>query len=471
MRLGLSLGLAAGLLAVVLASAGGAPAPATGRYEGTTGQGLPVAFDVSERGLALDARWRASCPGSADAAEGRTVRRRAVAPVASDGSFSWRDSEYEYGVDGDDETTVLKLDGRVRDGSISGTWRVEQRRYGGQSDQTTTCASGDVSVVAGRRGAASVPSLVTRDPGGELSVALDGGGDPALGVGAGGVWVSERKTRTRALVSRFDRSGRGPTGQVEIRSSGGLAVGRGAVWSSGPDGLLRIDARTMRVRRVTRSGDQVWVGTSGVWTQTRDGIAQLNARNGRVVRRIRQRRLAGPVCGERPGLETATVGRGALWLGFSYECGSRGYPGRVVRVNGRTGRVAQLPLRRRTFQEIVAGSSGLWGVLVEPSYDGSRGTLQRLDPSSGAVRLTRRISGLLSAGNAVNLIAAPGGFAFIDDLGRARHVNRIGRLRTVQRLAAHDVSNLNAGAGGLWVLTEPLDYDHQARALVRLPRP
>ena len=473
--------------------------PASGDYVGTGAQGLPFKLTVAEDGatLTLDVRWR--CEGTARlGGRVKMFRQRSVA-LGRDGDFSWEGRNVIDGGDGDEDRQRLRIDGQHSGGgTLRGTWRADHEFYNGQTRAVDgTCSSGDVPFTVLRRDAPA-----GTDGAGNGVIALDG--DPAryrgVAAGAGRVWVV--RTSDRDAVLEIDPS----TGAIGAQHSIGddgyllLAAGAGAAWLVTPvigrvrDGerLVRIDARTRRVARVTlpqrgrglvrgESIRGVWdlaVGAGGVWLHDGDRVLRADPRTGRIVRAIRLRTTGQrrDTCGEGgrggsdagdvfitpdyPQANLVAVGAGAVWVMTNCGPGASRF-GFLQRIDPRYNRVTRVVALRAAYAKLAAGPKSLWAV----NDTGQRSSLHRIRVRDGR---PAAVTGL-PVGN-VTALAADGRAVWLTQAG-VRDVpvgalRRVGltstRLKSVLEL--EEPTTVAVGDDAVWVL------DAFARTVTRVRR-
>ena len=466
--------------------------PASGEYVGTGGQGLPFKLTVAEdrATLTLDVRWR--CERGVGV---KMFRQRSVA-LGGDGDFSWAGRNVSDGGGSDEEDRQrLRIDGHhSADGTLRGTWRADHEFYNGPTRAVeATCSSGDVPFTVRRR-----DGPAGTDGAGNRVIALDG--DPArygsVAAGAGRVWVV--RTSDRAAVLEIDPS----TGAIGAQHAIGdygylhLAAGEAAAWLVTPvigrlrDGerLVRIDARTGRVARVTLPQREpgVWdlaVGAGGVWLHDGDRVLRADPRSGRIVRAIRLRaprpRRDRLPCGEggRGGSdsvdETITpdhqqanlvgVAAGAVWVMTNCGPGASRF-GFLQRIDPRANRVTRAVALRAAYDELAAGPQSLWAATINPNNE--RPSLHRIGVRDGRpAAVTLLPAGYLTA------LAADGRAVWLTQQAVVRHVpvgalRRVGptttRLKSVLEL--EEPTSVAVGDDAVWVL------DAFARTVTRVRR-
>lgn len=345
------------------------------------------------------------------------------------------------------------------------------------------------------------------DGAGNRVIALDG--DPArygsVAAGAGRVWVV--RTSDRAAVLEIDPS----TGAIGAQHAIGdygylpLAAGEGAAWLVTPvigrvrDGerLVRIDARTRRVARVTlpqrgrglvRAPEEdirgVWdlaVGAGGVWLHDGDRVLRADPRTGRIVRAIRLR-TPGPrrdrlSCGAvgwsgSGGDSTVTadyqqanlvaVGAGAVWV--MTNCGpGASRLGFLQRIDPRSNRVTRVVALRAAYAKLAVGPKSLWAATQNDT--GRRSSLHRIRVRDGRPAAVRRlpvgyVTALAADGRAVWLTQA--GVRDVP-VGALRRVGLTStRLKSVLEL--EEPTRVAVGDDAVWVL------DAFARTVTRVRR-
>jgi hypothetical protein len=286
---------------------------------------------------------------------------------------------------GDNPTGIVAAGGRIVAASVDGTvTRVDPARdrvLGGPitvGDETAAIAAGeDAAWVLAKRDDPDTPKVdwfvVRVDPanGATRVVARVLGYDPnELAVDHGTIWVTEA---SRHALERLDaRSGRalGPP----IRTGPepwGLAVGGRSAWvgDSKTGTLTRVDARSGRIagrvagfpHRVAGFVEEVFelaVDKGSTWVLQEGSLVRVSRSD--VVGRTRM-----------PGVENTgelDIAVGALLVGTD----SR--PGRVYRVNPRTGKLLATHPRPIVFENAIHGVAYLDGSVWVATNDGDPGT-------------------------------------------------------------------------------------------------
>jgi hypothetical protein len=124
-----------------------------------------------------------------------------------------------------------------------------------------------------------------------------------VAVGMGAVWATDP---TIGTVFRIDPSTNDLVATVHVPGAGAVALGEGAVWITGRDGLTRVDPATNRTLAVIRTpaATSLAVGAGAVWLAGAQAVTRIDAAKNRVVARI-----------EVPGGDpTVAVGGGAVWV-------------------------------------------------------------------------------------------------------------------------------------------------------------
>ncbi len=194
---------------------------------------------------------------------------------------------------------------------------------------------------------------------------------------------------------RIDPRSNRVTGRIRLRAPAGrpfpaldLLASDRAVWAVGPEGALRVDARTGAGRRLiatpTRGNEARWValGQDALWVYGTDGaIRRFDPLSGAARGRIRP---------ELPGTEGFEDFDGDL---IAFGAGAR-----VARMDGRDGAVRW---ERAMADRIHTGAfgAGLTWLYVTRAREGDR--LVALDPRDGAVAASLPLDGFGASGMAV----------------------------------------------------------------------
>jgi len=460
--------------------------PLAGKFDGMSAQGLAFKLTVApgRRTLTLDVRWR--CAGSDPTV--KMVRVHDV-PVAASGELAWEGANTVQLGDGDEDRQRLRMvahgDGEA---TIVGVWHADHEYFNGQSLHIDRrCASGDVPFEVRHRdgppGTDAAGNLVT-ELGGEPS------GLDSVAVGEGRTWALQPFGPPAVLA--IDPASGALVGQAPLRDVGfpQLAVGAGAAWVLTPGGrptrVTRIDARTLRVRRIAVPGTSaIWgydvsgiaVGLGAVWLQRGDFVLRADPRSGRIVRRIRLtparpprrfRQLCSPgadvqVGGIQNGL--IAVGGGAV-LVVSH-CGPR--PARygwLLRIDPRTNRIARAVAVRAQYRALVAGRSGVWALSERFSGTGFTNALHRISLRDGRPAPVVR----LPAGLGATDLALGAGAVWVTHIGPWLAGAYTGTLlrfdpvrgRLTKTLDLEQPGSVAVGNGAAWVV------DRFARTLTRV---
>jgi hypothetical protein len=195
-------------------------------------------------------------------------------------------------------------------------------------------------------------------------------GDDArlVAAGEGAVWVGQ----AGGVVVRLDpATGRSTTADVPGLAS--LAVGAGAAWATGSNGLSRLDPVSGKVTATIPVGGiprAVAVGEGSVWVVVGDGsLARVDPEANRLDSTI--------VVGQ--GLDGLAVGEGAAWA-------TNRDHAELARVDVGTNQIGAVPVGVEP-RGVAVGHGSVWVANTVVA------TVSRIDPGTGRVSATIELSG------------------------------------------------------------------------------
>jgi YVTN family beta-propeller protein len=235
--------------------------------------------------------------------------------------------------------------------------------------------------------------------------------DQGLVAGMGAVWVGNSRDGT---VSRIDPQTNQVVATIPVTRSNGMpiGVGAGAVWVGHPGGsVTRIDPQTNQVVATIPSGQSfpltsggVAVGEGAVWVAAQPQLIRIDPQTSKVVGRVQ---VVDRFGGFIPGLVHDEKGEaaGALWaLGATLKIFPlRRFSVTVFRIDPHTNQVAAtIPVSQFPFGEemgvgLAAGEGAVW------IGDSLNGTVWRLDSQTNkavpAIRGEVRFQRLFAVGH------------------------------------------------------------------------
>jgi YVTN family beta-propeller protein len=245
----------------------------------------------------------------------------------------------------------------------------------GRGPSAAAVGAGSVWVANRRDGTVSRVDADTRQ-----ITTIDVGGDPsALAFGGGSLWVTSAERRG---VAQIDPGTNRVLRTIPVGNTpGGVAVAFGAVWvATAVDGTVtRIDlarGRPTKAIAVGASPTAIAAGAGALWvaSEASGSVVRIEAGSGRVVNAIN--------VGNGPG--AVAFGEGAVWVANRQD-------GTVSRIDPATNVVTETVRVGSEPKAIAAGEGGVWVA------NGGEGTLTRIDPDARRVSKTIDIGGSPSA--------------------------------------------------------------------------
>ena len=182
----------------------------------------------------------------------------------------------------------------------------------------------------------------------------------------------------------------------------GMAVGAGALWLAGPDGLSRFDPATNRVEQALRVGNvgddrRVTFGAGSVWVSNEQAstLTRIDPSTSAITATIS---LPGPP-------EDVLFAAGAVWASLATS-------GTVVRVDPATSEIAAIPVRGNP-SILAFGNGSLWAT------DPANRSVVRIDPAR------RAVVGDVASGGCPNFLAVDDVSLWVEDECEVRTVFRI----------------------------------------------